>query len=134
MLLEVHAGTIPEPFREMIDEPAYARSVKYAARSRFSQKGEHLPNVNYRGSFQPTSWSEARFQAHLGPSASAWIFFVGRRWPLPRCLSTGWQIVLEERFGFNTTTRTQWPDGPDQGPPACDRAGVSGVAAGFEMC
>ncbi|MCL4787531.1 MAG: M48 family metallopeptidase [Verrucomicrobia bacterium] len=111
----LHAGRVPEPFRGVIDEPAYARAVEYTlARNRFSQFADTYQTalllvVLFSGLLP---WAHEVFRARFGDSAwamAAFLLSVGAVLSLP-----GWplewheQFRLEQRFGFNTTTPKTW--------------------------
>jgi STE24 endopeptidase len=113
--VRAHAGTVPEPLKDMIDPATYAQSVEYTlARSRFGQ-AEDLYNVAvllvvlFSGVLP---WGFHLFAGWLGESAPAMAAFLlaaGLVLSLPG-LPFDWydQFRLEGRFGFNTTTAATW--------------------------
>lgn len=110
-----HAASVPAAFRNVIDEPTYAKSVKYTlARNGFNQFSDTygvlilvailLSGILPRG----YDW----VAAHAGTSAwamAAFLFGVGLFLTLPS-LPVSWveQFRLEQRFGFNTSTQGVW--------------------------
>lgn len=113
--VRAHADRVPEAFRDTIDEAAYSKTVQYTlARNRFSQFADTcqailLLLVLFSGVLP---WTYEFFRAHAGESAwamAALLFAVGAVMALPG-LPLDWheQFRLEERFGFNTTTRRTW--------------------------
>ncbi len=113
-----HAGEIPPPFRGIIDEPTYKKSVAYTlAKERFGNIEEIwstaiLLTVLFSGVLP---WAFHSFSHGLGESAwamAAFLFAVGLAMSLPG-LPFDWhaQFRLEEKFGFNTTApKTWWTD------------------------
>ena len=110
-----HAGAVPEAFKDIIDEPTYARSVQYTlAKSRLSQFEDTYDTgilllVLFSGVLPRTFGA---FTGWLGNSAwamAAFLFAVGVALTLPG-LPVEWfgQFRLEARFGFNTTTQQTW--------------------------
>jgi STE24 endopeptidase len=110
-----HAPAVPEAYRGMIDAPTYARSVDYAlARSRFHEmelacRVLLLLAVLFSGAL-PRGFDA--FTGWLGHSAwahAAFLFAVGLALS-GVTLPLDWheQFRLEQRFGFNTTTRRFW--------------------------
>jgi len=110
-----HAGAIPEPFRGVIDEPTYAKSVQYTlARSRLGNFSDAydtliLVLVLFSGVLP---WAFKAIFNQLGNSAwtaAAFLFVVGIVMSLPG-LPVNWfeQFRLEQKFGFNTTTQKTW--------------------------
>lgn len=110
-----HAGTVPNAFREIIDEPTYKKSVEYTlAKARFGDIEEAYSTVIllvflfsgvlpfvfrfFRGHYGVSAWSMA-----------AYLFVIGFAMSLPG-LPFDWygQFRLEEKFGFNTTTPKTW--------------------------
>jgi STE24 endopeptidase len=110
-----HADTVPEAFREIIDEPAYKKSVDYTlAKARFGNVEEVYGTVVLLvilfSGILPFIFRF--FAQHYGTSAwsmAAFLFVVGFTMSLPG-LPLDWygQFRLEERFGFNTTTQKTW--------------------------
>ena len=113
--VRVHAGSVPEAFRAVVDEPTYAKSVHYTlAQGRFDQVqlsyNALVLLVALFSSLLP--WAFTWFAHHLGSSAWAmglFLFTVSVAMSLPG-LPLDWysQFHLEERFGFNTTTPKTW--------------------------
>jgi STE24 endopeptidase len=113
--VQAHAIEVPAPFRGMIDEPTYARSVEYTlARNRFSQFADTwqtlvLLGVLFSGVLP---WAYEFTDRQLGESAwamAAFLFGAGLALALPG-LPLDWheQFRLEQAFGFNTTTPKTW--------------------------
>jgi STE24 endopeptidase len=110
-----HAGEIPPAFREIIDEPAYKKSIAYTlAKARLGNievtySTVILLVVLFSGVLP---WAFQLFSSGLGQSAwamAAFLFTVGFAMSLPG-LPFDWfsQFRLEEKFGFNTTTPKIW--------------------------
>ena len=109
------ADAVPEAFRAIVDEPTYRRSTEYTlARSRLSQiesvwSSLVLCAVLFSG-LLPVAWGfhQARFGAGEG-SVALFLFLAMTALSLAD-LPFDWhaQFRLEERFGFNTTTRKLW--------------------------
>src|SRR3954468_20736806 len=110
-----HAGTIPEAFKETIDEPTYKKSVEYTlAKGRFDQieivYGTLVLVVALFSGVLPKAFQW--FGQTFGSSAwamAAFLFVIGLALSLPG-LPLDWyaQFRLEQRFGFNTTTQRVW--------------------------
>ena len=110
-----HAEGVPAAFKEILDEPTYAKSVKYnLAKNRLSQietaYNAVLLLVVLFSRVLP--WGYHLFASWLGPSVwavAAFLFTIGTVLSLPG-LPLEWyhQFLLEERFGFNTTTQKLW--------------------------
>jgi STE24 endopeptidase len=110
-----HAGEVPPAFREIIDEPAYKKSVAYTlAKARFGNIEDTystavLLAILFSGILP---WAFHFFANWLGASAwamAAFLFVIGLAMALPG-LPFDWfaQFRLEEKFGFNTTTPGIW--------------------------
>src|SRR5258708_5454787 len=109
--VQEHANEIPTPFRGMIDEPTYKKSVAYTlAKSRFEifelTWGAIVLLVALFSGFPP--WFYEIFSARFGNSiwaAAGFLFSVGVLLSIPN-LPLEWyaQFRLEEKFGFNTST------------------------------
>jgi STE24 endopeptidase len=110
-----HAGRVPDAFKEIIDEPTYAKSIQYTlAKGRFSKieivyDAVLLLIVLFSG-LLPFGYD--LFSHWLGDAAwarAAFLFAVGLVLSIPD-LPFEWyhQFRLEERFGFNTTTQKTW--------------------------
>ena len=110
-----HAESVPEPFRGMIEQPAYAKTVQYTlAKIRFSQFADIFHTailllVLFSGVLP---WAHECSRSHLGEPAwamAAFLFTVGLALALPG-LPVDWheQFRLEQKFGFNTTTPKTW--------------------------
>jgi STE24 endopeptidase len=110
-----HAAAVPEPFKHVVDAPTYAKSVQYAlAHGRFHQaeltySAVVLGVILFSGVLP---WGMERVTRVLGSSAwsmAGYLFAVGT---VLSVLGLPWawydQFRLEERFGFNTTTRKLW--------------------------
>ncbi|MEP6664029.1 MAG: M48 family metallopeptidase [Verrucomicrobiota bacterium] len=113
--VRAHSDRVPEPFRDMIDEPAYRKSIDYTlAKSKFHQTElgfdtAVLIAILFTGILP---WFYNWFQHQAGISVwaeAAFLFAVGILLSLPG-LPFSWyaQFRLEERFGFNTTTQKIW--------------------------
>ena len=113
--VRAHADTVPAAFRDIIDEPTYAKSVKYTlaknrlARIETSYNATLLLIILSSGVLP---WGFRLFMSWLGPSvwaSAAFLFTVGVVLTLPG-LPLEWyhQFRLEQRFGFNTTTQRLW--------------------------
>jgi len=110
-----HASSVPPAFKDIIDEPTYAKSVNYTlAKDRLAQIETSLDAVLllvvlFSGVLP---WGYRLFTSWLGPSAwaiAAFLFTTGVVLALPG-LPLQWhhQFRLEERFGFNTTMQRLW--------------------------
>ena len=110
-----HANELPEAFKGIIEEAAYARSVQYTlANGRLRQielvyDAAVLAAVLFSGVLP---WGLHWFRQTLGGAAwsmAALLFAAGLVLSLSG-LPLDWydQFRLEERFGFNTTTRKLW--------------------------
>jgi STE24 endopeptidase len=110
-----HADAVPEAFRGIVDEPTYKKSVAYTlAKERFGNieetYGAIVLLVFLFSGVLPFAFHF--FVHHHGTSAwtmAAFLFTVGFAMSLPG-LPLDWyeQFRLEDRFGFNTTTRKTW--------------------------
>ena len=110
-----HAGAVPEALKGMVDEPTYAKSVKYTlAKGRLDQidttyDAVLLLLVLLSGVLP---WGYELVTHRLGEPVwvtAAFLFLTGVALSLPG-LPLEWyhQFRLEERFGFNTTTQKLW--------------------------
>jgi len=109
------ANEIPPPFRGIIDEATYSRSVDYTlAKSRFGDivnvfDAVVLIAVLFSGLLP---WAFGKFRGNLGTStlAMAGFLFAAAIALTIFGLPFAWyaQFKLEERFGFNTTTIKTW--------------------------
>ncbi len=110
-----HAKALPEAFQGLMDEPTYAKSVRYAlANSRLRQielayDSMVLVAVLFSGLLP---WGLRCFEQTLGRAPwamAAFLFATGLVLSLPN-LPLDWydQFHIEERFGFNTTTQKLW--------------------------
>ena len=107
-----HSASVPEAFRGIIDEPTFQKSNAYTlAKNKLSQLDILLDNmvlalVLFTGALP---FFYFHFVEHFGVSSlslAAFIFVVGLAlslFDLP--LSWYSQFRLEQRFGFNTTTK-----------------------------
>lgn len=110
--IRANADRLPEAFRDVMDEPTYAKSVAYSlSNSRFSQF-ESLYDVLVLmgvlfGGLLP--WAEQLF-APLSVWSNATFLFVVFAAMSVLSLPLQWwnQFKLEEQFGFNTTTQSTW--------------------------
>lgn len=113
--VRAHASAVPEAFRGVVDEAAYARSVQYTlAHGRLEQvqTAYHtvvLLVVLFSGLLP---WGYSLSARWLGSSAwglAAFLFGTGVTLALPG-LPLDWyaQFRLEQAFGFNTTTQKTW--------------------------
>src|ERR1044071_9474542 len=110
-----HSGSIPEPFRGLIDEPTFQKSNAYTlAKNKLSRLDILLDNlvlalVLFTGVL-PLFYFY--FVEHFGVSSvslAAFIFVVGLALSLFDLPLTWYsQFRLEERFGFNTSTQKTW--------------------------
>src|SRR6266404_7565509 len=113
--VSANADEVPSPFRGMIDNATYRRSVDYTmAKSRFGDvitlfDAVLLIAVLFSGILP---WAFVRFTAAFGTSALAmagFLFATGIALSIVS-LPFAWyaQFKLEDRFGFNTTTVKTW--------------------------
>lgn len=113
--VRAHADSVPDAFKEVMDEPTYKKSVAYTlAKGRFDQidiiyNTLLLLIVLFCGLLP---WGFQWFARHFGSSAwvmAAFLFVTGIALSLPG-LPLDWygQFRLEQRFGFNTTTQRVW--------------------------
>ena len=110
-----HANEVPDAFRQIIDEPAYKKSVAYTlVKCRFGDIEDAVDTailliVLFSGILP---WCFHLFSNRLGESAwamTAFLLAVGIALSLPG-LPFDWyaQFRLEQRFGFNTSTQKTW--------------------------
>jgi STE24 endopeptidase len=109
--VQAHAAEVPEPFRAIVDEPTYRRSVQYTLAKDKIGRWEMifdavvlaavflsglLPGIYT--TFTGSVWMQAGFLFVIGVGLAA----LGLPWD--------WyaQFRLEERFGFNATTQRLW--------------------------
>jgi STE24 endopeptidase len=113
--VRAHGQEVPRPFRGIIDDPTYRRSVDYTlAKSRFGDIAGMFDTVVliallFSGLLP---WAFGRFNAVFGTSVLAmagFLFVTGIALSILG-LPFAWyaQFKLEERFGFNTTTVKTW--------------------------
>src|SRR4029450_7151221 len=113
--VRANANEVPSPFRGMIDEATYRRSVDYTlAKSRFGEvitlfDAVLLIAVLFSGILP---WAFGKFTAAFGTSVFAmagFLFATGIAFSIVS-LPFAWyaQFKLEDRFGFNTTTVKTW--------------------------
>jgi STE24 endopeptidase len=113
--VRAHGQEVPRPFRGIIDDPTYRRSVDYTlANSRFGDIAGMFDTVVliallFSGLLP---WAFGRFNAVFGTSVLAmagFLFVTGIALSILG-LPFAWyaQFKLEERFGFNTTTVKTW--------------------------
>ena len=113
--VRAHAGSVPEAFRDTMDEATYRRSVDYTlAKARFGNVATVydmlvLLVVLFSGVLPLTFdvWTK-----HLGAthwSAAAFLLVVGLALSVPGIpFDLYSHFKLEERFGFNTLTLRTW--------------------------
>ncbi len=113
--VHAHRNEVPPPFRGVMDEATYRRSVDYTlAKSRFGDLAGVfdfviLIAVLFSGVLP---WAFKRFSASFGTSIWAmagFLFLTGIALSIP-ALPFAWyaQFKLEQRFAFNTTTMKTW--------------------------
>jgi len=113
--VHAHRNEVPPPFRGVMDEATYRRSVDYTlAKSRFGDLAGVfdfviLIAVLFSGVLP---WAFRRFSASFGTSIwamAAFLFLTGIALSVP-ALPFAWyaQFKLEQRFAFNTTTMKTW--------------------------
>lgn len=113
--VQAHAAAVPELLRGVVDAPTYAKTVEYTLAKGHLRKLELTYNalllvvVLFSGALP---WVLNLFRKGLGGSPwamAACLFVVGVALSIPD-LPFAWyaQFRLEERFGFNTTTRKLW--------------------------
>jgi STE24 endopeptidase len=113
--VQLHANDLPDPFRQIVDEPTYRRSVDYTlAKSRFGQVVTVFDAVLLVGLLFSgvLPWIFGKFTAAFGTSIWAmatFLFVTGIALSVIN-LPFSWyaQFKLEDRFGFNTTTIMTW--------------------------
>jgi STE24 endopeptidase len=113
--VRAHGQEVPRPFRGIIDDPTYRRSLDYTlAKSRFGDIAGMFDAVVliallFSGVLP---WAFGRFNAVFGTSVLAmagFLFVTGIALSILG-LPFAWyaQFKLEERFGFNTTSLKTW--------------------------
>jgi len=113
--VRAHANEVPPPFRGMIDDATYRRSIDYTlAKSRFGEvvtvfDAALLVALLFSGVLP---WAFGKFTGAFGTSALAMaslLFAFGIALSIVS-LPFAWyaQFKLEDRFGFNTTTARTW--------------------------
>ena len=110
-----HAGKVPDAFEGIIDESSYARSIRYTqAKSKLevielTLDAAVLGGVLFSG-ILPWAWSVLSQKSGTGIWASSlFLLLVGVAMSLPVLpLAYYRQFVLEQEFGFNTTTVKLW--------------------------
>src|SRR5438552_1274936 len=113
--VRANADEVPSPFRGMIDEATYRRSVDYTlAKNRFGDvitlfDAVLLIAVLFSGILL---WAFGKFSGAFGTSVLAmtgFLFATGFAFSIIS-LPFAWyaQFKLEDRFGFNTTTVKTW--------------------------
>jgi STE24 endopeptidase len=113
--VRAHGQEVPRPFRGIIDDPTYRRSVDYTlAKSRFGDIAGMFDTVVLIALLfsRVLPWAFGRFNAVFGTSVLAmagFLFVTGIALSILG-LPFAWyaQFKLEERFGFNTTTVKTW--------------------------
>jgi STE24 endopeptidase len=109
------ANELPPAMRGMIDEATYRRSVDYTlVKSRFGDIANAFDALLLIAVLfsRVLPWAFEKFSATLGKSIwamAAFLFLVGVALSI-LALPFAWygQFKLEERFGFNTTTKKTW--------------------------
>ncbi len=113
--VQAHAGGIPEAFRETLDGETYRKSVAYTLEKNrlalWQDSWDTLILLLFLFSGL-LPWLHGTHRAVLGSSLPAQTLFlleVGLLFALAD-IPWGWysQFNLEERFGFNTTTKKLW--------------------------
>jgi len=110
-----HASAVPEPFKPIIDETTYRKTVEYTLTKGTLHQVEltyHtivLLAILFSGVL---AWVFGVFHAHFGTSVwsmATFLLLIALALALPG-LPFDWydQFRLEERFGFNTTTAKLW--------------------------
>jgi STE24 endopeptidase len=110
-----HAAEIPQALVGIVDEPTYARSVRYTlAGNRFSQLAETYTSLVLVAVLfsRVLPWAYELTLRRVGSTSWAMALFLFTAMlalGLSR-LPLGWiaQFRLEERFGFNTSTQKTW--------------------------
>jgi STE24 endopeptidase len=113
--VRAHRNEVPRPFRGVMDETPYRRSVDYTlAKSRFGDIANVfdavvLVAVLFSGVLP---WAFGRFSASFGASTlamSGFLFVTAIALSIPG-LPFAWyaQFKIEERFDFNTTNMRTW--------------------------
>jgi STE24 endopeptidase len=113
--VRAHRNEVPPPFRGVMGETTYRRSVDYTlAKSRFGDVANIfdavvLIAVLFSGVLP---WAFGRFSASFGASSlamSGFLFVTAIALSIPG-LPFAWyaQFKIEERFGFNTTNMRTW--------------------------
>ncbi|MCB1126102.1 MAG: M48 family metallopeptidase, partial [Verrucomicrobiae bacterium] len=113
--LDRFADAVPDAFRGVVDEATYHRTVEYTrARSRLSQvesiwSAVVLCLVLFSGVL-PLLWNLHAARLGSGEWSVAWFLLSAMTAVSLTDLPLDWyaQFRLEERFGFNTTTRKLW--------------------------
>jgi STE24 endopeptidase len=110
-----HAGAVPEPFKDFVDEPTYAKSTAYNLAKGRLDRIDTIYNaviliVVLCSGIMP--WGHGVIVGWLGPSAwaqAAFLFTTAVVLSLSS-LPPEWhhQFRLEQRFGFNTMTQKLW--------------------------
>ncbi len=113
--VRAHAGTVPEAFRSIVDEPTYQKSVAYTlSKARFHRWTDLFDTllllILLFSGILP--WAFGWATRHLGTSvwAMAGFLFATGLFLSLIALPFGWyaQFKIEEHFGFNTTTLKTW--------------------------
>ena len=113
--VRAYANAMPAPFRGIIDETIYRRSIDYTlAKNRFGDvtnlfDAALLIAVLFSGVLP---WAFGKFSANFGTSVWAmagFLFVTGIAFSI-LALPFAWyaQFKIEERFGFNTTSIRTW--------------------------
>ena len=113
--VSAHAGTVPTAFQGFIDQPTYEKSITYTlAKERFGNiEGVYSTAVLMVVLFSGVlPWAFEHTSQALGHSVwvmAAFLFVIGLALSMLG-LPFDWvsQFRLEQKFGFNTTTRRTW--------------------------
>jgi STE24 endopeptidase len=113
--VRAHRNEVPPPFRAVMDEARYRRSVDYTlAKSRFGDIVNVFDAVVLIALLfsRVLPWAFGRFSASVGTSVWAmagFLFVTAIALSIPG-LPFAWyaQFKIEERFGFNTTNMRTW--------------------------
>ena len=110
-----HANAIPEPFKEIMDEQTYQKSVRYTlAKARLGTMSDTYSTVLVIGllffgtiSIVFNTISTSLGESHFAQATTLWaVLWLFSLMALPFSWYT--QFKLEERFGFNTSTQKIW--------------------------
>lgn len=113
--VRAHADEVPEAFRETVDPETYRKSVAYTLeRSRFSRIEDGFNAVLigvilFSGVLPKAFYAFADAAGRSPPAMAAFLFLVGMVLAIAH-IPFEWysQFHIEQRFGFNTTSRRLW--------------------------